>query len=142
MDKLYGFTEKDIAILRDIIQKVKSTSSTPRRNFYPNDYIEGVYYESFLVRTPENGIPALSVGDITGTGDEAPFDDVPGEAECDIYRVLKIDGVTQIEKTPKTVVVYNFSQLAIPGSDWVVVSKDPWGTYYATNAGLYFQECS
>lgn len=142
MEKLYGFTEKDIAILRDIIQKVKSNPSIARRAFYPDDAVEGFYYESYLARTPEGGIPALSVGDITGTGDDAPYDDIPGEAECDIYRLLKVDGVNELTKTLISVTVYNFSQLRVPGSDWVIVTKDPWGTYYATNAGLSFQECT
>lgn len=80
----------------------------------------------YIARVGAGGIPASS--DV-GTGSVAVGTDVPGSADCDIYRV-DYDGtfskVTDVRKT-----VYNVYPTAIAEHTWAIVARDKFGNWLA-----------
>lgn len=92
--------------------------------------------EIYVAYTPESGIPGLDVND-TGTA----LDDVPGMAECDIYKFKNYDpdGTgTELEENWYLVPagfkkrVFNVGTGTIDGGQWVPVAKEKFGQWLAT----------
>lgn len=89
----------------------------------------------YVALTPAGGIPALNKSGTTGTGTVDYNDDVPGEAECDIYRIDETPGTAGtalLEHIPGlTKTVYNIGDTAISGLEWVKVTRTESGAWVA-----------
>jgi len=85
----------------------------------------------YLAKTPDDGIPALSRGADTGTGDGDP--PVPGSAVCTIYKQIIPTNSQQVEMVPAgmTKLVYNLSLGSIRGQSWIEVKKTKYGLWFA-----------
>lgn len=97
--------------------------------------------EVYVARTPAGGIPALvgvRITATTGTSEaaekDAGQDDIPGVAECAIYKkVTSEDGRPRMEDMGITKEVYNLFD-RIPGNDWAVIARDKDGTWWVIAA--------
>lgn len=101
----------------------------------------------YIVRVPDDGIPALTVeGDEagtgtgtevgTGTGTDAAGD-LPGSAECDVYQILRGDTGRMSVSQAVPVTVYNISTTALNATDtpYALAVKDKAGTFVLVGAG-------
>lgn len=95
--------------------------------------------ETYVAFTPDDGIPALDAGDLAGTSNADLLDDVPGCADCRVFRVIgdcATDDATMYPVDPDHLLtVYNCSTTSIPGATWVVVTKDKSGYWWALAGG-------
>lgn len=137
----YWLNEGDKALLDEIVQwylrRVPESQERGRRRLGDDGSGGSASDEVLLVRSPEGGIPALSTAGTTGTGSADATDDTPGSATCDVYRT--VSGRPRV--TGVRVLVYNYSQLAIPAGMWVKAAKDRWGTWLADTFWLETTEC-
>lgn len=81
-------------------------------NFEEQEYLTP---ETYLARTPTSGIPAMS--GIT-----------PGSAVCNVYRLLPVVGTLQ-KIDGLTFPVYNFSDVTITGSVFVLITREKFGVW-------------
>lgn len=117
-------SESDVRVLRKVVRQVLSESrgESPRTQHNSNQASD-----VYIAKVPAAGIPALTIG--------SP--DVPGEAECDIYRVsvtgtagdAEMEQITGLTKT-----VYNLSTTRID-SRYCIVSKTKRGPWIAQDVG-------
>lgn len=128
--KLNTLTDDDVRNLREMYrwwQQSRAGTYTERRPHVPEEL--GSTPDVYIARTPSGGIPALTLAPGTGsTG--ADIEDEPGQAECDIYRVITSGAdeiLVPVESLFKT--VYNLSTTAVSGQTWVKVIKDKFGTW-------------
>lgn len=139
MADLYGLTEADIAKINELISvqlhRYRNTTNRPEVNSPDRDEI--LAPEVYLAKTPVDGVPALDEGPDTGTSTAASLDDIPGVADCQIYRC--IDG--QILSCGFTKEVVNIHAIDLPPNKLVLVARDKWGTWYFTAPVLVFAEC-
>ena len=114
MSKQYNLTNEDLEFvnqLRRDLNKVMRGSPLAAGE-------EHVYQAShtYVARTPEGGIPALT------ENTEVLTDDAPGYADCTIWRISwdseELEPYTGLEKT-----VYNVSTTDVPENTWIVITK-------------------
>ncbi len=88
--------------------------------------------EVYVALTPLAGIPALQRQTTTGTGTGSHsggiWDDVPGSADCEIYRVLP---GPILRYTGQVKTVYNLSTASVDGSAFALVVRDKYGQWFA-----------
>lgn len=129
----YLLTEKDRELIRGLIaEERRRYGGTAQRPH--NDGEDWQTPEVYVANTPEGGIPALS--DL-GTGSGAGPGDVPGYADCDIYKI-KLDGdgePTTVKAGSLSKRVYNFSASGITGDSWVLTIRDKFGKWIAVVGG-------
>jgi hypothetical protein len=76
----------------------------------------------YIVRTPSGGIPKATVG----TQRE------PGSAVCILHRRLRdSSNVDRIDTVNRDQLVYNFTDVDIPGLSYVLAYRDAWGDLWA-----------
>lgn len=122
----YVLSEKDKNILEDLhrkfngMQKDVHARPVPDNRPFPNT-------DCYVAYTPVGGIPALS-STTTGTAD-----DVPGCAECQIYKFRDpldttpdLDMIVGLNKN-----VFNLSGVAIAGNKWILVIREKSGAWVA-----------
>lgn len=135
MDKLYGFSEHDIQLLKGIIQKVKSYPATPPKRYYSNDEEGVIYPETYIALTPSSGISALTYEDVSGTGNDGSV--YPGYAECSIYMIDSPYGTpVLIPLFDRTKTVYNISTCPIPGNTYVPIIKEKYFNFLVINTDV------
>ncbi len=139
MADILALTPKDIRLLNNIIERERNRAVNTRGRGYLEDEARGQSPEIYIARVPTGGIPALSEGPGTGSGSgTGPLeiaDDIPGEAECNIYRLLTNDaGVPRLEGIDGlTRIVYNLCTVDIDEYQWVLVVKDKFGSWFVIN---------
>lgn len=117
---------------RVVEQMRRSLRTVPGRDVEPFD-LDGAP-ETYLALTPDAGIAALDPGaSETGTGTStASYDDAPGHAECRVFRVTGYGTSAVLQPVSGlTKVVYNVSEDDIPGSTWILVTRDKFGQWFA-----------
>lgn len=124
-DDRYEITGKDRKMLVDLIQQVMDRRVNPY-NLPEHAEADIQAPEVYAALTPSAGIPALTGSIGTGTG--SGYGDMPGSATCWLFRVDNVTG----DMTPLhySRVIYNLYATAIPGSNWVTVKRDKWGTWW------------
>jgi len=131
--KLYALTEKERAEILALIEEDKRKVRRIR-SILPAD--DNSVPEVYIARTPVNGIPALVEAPGTGTGSE--LEDLPGFAECDIYRIVasedfgtgtSTDDYKLVPVPHLSRRVFNLSTGAVQGERWVPVVRDKWGSW-------------
>lgn len=126
---------------RDIIQRFldekrrSAVNTTQRGREGANEHEEWLVPEVYVARVPSGGIPAL-----VGSGDESVLigrdGDIPGYADCDIYRILQTGSRPKLRKVsfvPKK--VFNLSTDAINSIPWIITLRDKFGSWLAAGVG-------
>lgn len=131
----YILSDEAVVKINELISTHKLRYKVNGQRNDDSDY--GNSSDIYIALTPDAGIPALDKGTDLGTGSGTSGgvnDDIPGFAECDIYKLLYNTGTPYLEPIPfKTETIHNISTTAIPGKTWIVVVKDKFGTWLATN---------
>ena len=124
---MYFLTEADLQIIRRIVRQVMNESPrTSGRIGDPTiDHQEVAPPDVYIARAPEAGIAALR----PGVGSDPA---VPGVALCQIYK-LTYDGSEweTVAYNEYTKQVFNLSLDAIPGNQWMFVTRDNSGKWLA-----------
>lgn len=119
-------SDEDVRALRELARQVRSRPMTLNRP--PHTDPEEFTPEQYLARSPSTGIPALSAGPGTGTGD-----DLPGSAECSIYRPVgdPVDDVIPMGFSHR---VLNFARARVDPNIWIIIARDKPGYWYIIGA--------
>jgi hypothetical protein len=84
--------------------------------------------EVYVVLTPSGGIPALAEGADTGTA--AGAGDLPGFADCSIYKVVTTNPPQLSPVSGLSRRVYNLSFSNFPGNAWALAVRDKFGNWF------------
>jgi hypothetical protein len=124
-------TQDDAATLREMAELYRQGRlNVP--NLESETELVSVSTDVYVARTPATGIPKLQLGPgsakpETGTG--SGYGDMPGSAQCIIYRLT--DARPQkLQRVFYDVPVYNLSRIAVAGSSWALVARDKFGTWW------------
>lgn len=125
---------------RDLIQrfldeKRRSPINTPGRGREgETEHEEWLTPEVYVARVADDGIPAL-----IGSADESVIGndgDIPGYADCYIYRISVATGVPKLRKvSPAKKRVYNLFGSIIDSVPWIPVMRDKFGSWLAMGGG-------
>jgi len=152
-DNRYFLSENDKNLIQQLLAEAGKIRRNPGQRYGP-DYSEHQAPETYIVLTPVNGIPGLRrAGDVgtgesegdTGTAGDASAGDTVQFADCQVH-YIKQDG-DSTSYTIKAVTgmflrVFNLSTKKIPGSVWLTVQRDKFGSWLpSTNAGVTDVEC-
>lgn len=137
-DELYGLTKDDVAWLKEVRTRLGSLLQNN-----PSAKLSELLLdtdppapETYIALVGESGIPAAT-GDpyrLSGTGTDSTLDniegDIPGSAECDIYRIVR----GSLHPVFLRKVVYNLSSSAV-SQGWITVVRDKFGSWIAQVGG-------
>lgn len=123
MPEVNFLTDDDVAILRRLVRESRNTLVNGRTRGTALEQ-EQTTPEVYVIKTPVGGIPAI---ESLGTGDSGT--QVPGSAECDIYRLL--DTAPLLYNCGFTKTIYNLSRQDLPEEQWLLVVRDKFGSWYA-----------
>jgi hypothetical protein len=115
--------------LRDMYAQMKRMldQGPPRRP--PAEDDPALAPECHLVLTPSGGVADLDEGPDTGTAYGGG--DLPGYAECDVYRVVEGEGGPEMEAVEGlTLRVHNVATVPIPGGMWALAIRDKFGEWF------------
>lgn len=131
-DRLYGFSESDIAFLKRFIREQKDRpGNTTQRAALPE--IDSVYVEHnaspdlYVALTPSSGIPGGEFS-LSGTGSPHPPYFTEGR-ECQLYKIEDDGEVTRVGGLTR--LVYNIATDPVPGTTFVTVKKTKHGKWVA-----------
>lgn len=132
MTKLTVLSEKDLAILKEMVQDWER-NRRPLRSVF-RSLTEGDDQNSpdvYIAKPPVGGIPALE------GGDEPAEDDIPGKAECEIYQIIHNGDTSPTLKKLDIAdkLVYNVSKSDIPETKWTVISRTKTGKWVVPLGG-------
>lgn len=133
----YFLDERSRKALIDVV-----AAEVKRRMERPRDAgrVDPTSPETYVARTPPEGIPPVDYGVVTGTGSGTGTtgDDVPGFAQCLIYQLVDQGGtadgfflrVPQFYKK-----VFNVTDRYVPGGTWTLVTRDKYGRWHVAGPG-------
>lgn len=133
-------SDDDIRILREMVNahRNRGVTETVSRSIRPVPDPQSP--DVYIARAPEGGIPGIDEN-TTGTGSPGWMDDIPGSASCEIYKLSPANGIQTLKRLGWYKTVYNFGP-AITGSKLLIIVRDKFGTWVATNLlGLDYAEC-
>ena len=126
----FFLTEADHVILKELIADWRSRTKRGRNTAWPEPD-DSQAPEVYIALTPSGGIGALDQGS-TGTF----ADDLPGSAECEIYRIIDVSDVKTLAAIAGlTKIVYNIGTSAIAANSWISVARDKFGYWIAQAIG-------
>lgn len=136
MAEIYWLSANDRQSLKELLREHerRSRNTTGRIGAQDIEHQEYMTPEVYVARTPAGGIPALDEN-TTGTSTTALGDDVPGYAECDIYRIIDDETggdnpvLKPVEELSKR--VHNLSIFPIDEYQLIQVIRDKFGNWYA-----------
>jgi hypothetical protein len=151
---VYGLSEKDRSDIRELMRRVdmmqRNTQNRPNLIGGP-DAQEILAPEVYLALTPPQGIPAVGeeIGTATATSNEEDNGVPIWYGWCEVWRVLpSVAGSVGTSTGPTAqedrifpaftgipVKVYNYSDSALPGGEWVLVARDKFGSWFAVSSG-------
>lgn len=113
----YLLTERDRAIMREIVAEVRRTigNTTGRAGV---EWDEHQAPEVYVAKTPSGGIPALA-------------NDEPGSAACYVYRIIE----GSIGSIGARRIIYNLGSTAVSGDEWIPVIRDKFGAWLVAGGG-------
>jgi hypothetical protein len=140
MAKGYFLTEADRKALAELVlsQRGRVRSTTGRPNV-PEE--ESFAPETYIAKTPPEGIPAATEPVGTGSGEL-----LPGSAACNIYKVVYDEGTPTLQSIGIERTVLNLSVTSvetgtgeetgdIAGDIWIPVARDKFGDWLALGVG-------
>lgn len=136
MPHAFVLSENDATILKAVIDRERNLVQSTRNRAAVNPKNDPTV-ETYLARTPQNGLPAMSAGAMLGTSSAQSLDDVPGSANCSVFQT--VDGVPL--SAGFTVTVYNYSLSKVPPGLWMIIGRDKFGTWYPTHIFWEIGEC-
>jgi hypothetical protein len=119
---------------RDLLQSILDAERQRRRNISnrPNVVVDDPQApEVYIVRSPGGGIPGAEVSLITGTGEGAGLDLVPGAADCFVYARAIVDGQLVLVNQGFIINVLNLSRQVIDGGQYFAAERDKFGSWVA-----------
>lgn len=138
MKEIFGLTRAD----RDLLDELHRRFGTLRENApsarLPIDITDEPPQapEVYIALVPSGGIPACE--GTTGTGGPGYVaGDIPGHADCDIYRLVN----ETLYFTRKRQRVYNLAPTAI-SQQWAEVSREKYGIWVVSPKELDIKRCS
>jgi hypothetical protein len=138
MATLYTFSEAEISLLKEMANSYRGRRRNTSNRSDDDYWDESQNSFTYIALTPDEGIDALTQPG-TGTGTNFPDaeGDIPGSAECDIYRIYPPDTLgglyTLRAITYLTETVYNLSQSAVEGNRWVLITQDRFANWIITD---------
>lgn len=127
-------SDHDAQVLREMVAEFLRTTQAGARS-YPS-LVDDIHQapDVYLARTPAGGIPELTI--VGGSNV-----DLPGAAECDLYRVI-VSGHLRGNIVPlhSSVAVYNYG-LAVDGDVWALVKRDKFGTWWVESPPVETEGC-
>ncbi len=134
-DPLLFLTSQDVEEIRSMRRRIDELELR-RPNFKPDRDLPN--QETYVVRVPDGGIPALSTGSSpnsgTGTGASAFGADLPGQAQCEVYQLAQVDGIGTPVLMPtdgQLVTVNNLTRSPLSAGRWLAITRDKFGDWYA-----------
>lgn len=125
-DKLYGMTEQDHRIFRDMVAEHQRLRANGSQVGQGGGIDEGFQASDvYIARTPSGGIPGLE--EFPGT---AP--DEPGSALCQVYKLGQVQGVGDfklLKISGLTKRVFNLNTNTVAGSAWIPIWKTKGGVW-------------
>lgn len=144
-DKHYLLSQDDRDALDKLIAQGRISGPPQRSRGGRDDGWGGDGPQIYLCRVPHGGIAAVTDAVPTGTGSESAPGDVPGYADCYVYRTLRTDGEGGTPYAARVgnlrITVHNYTKYAIPGGMWVTAVRDGWGFWYVPAPGMDFGAC-
>lgn len=117
MPDFYLPTEHDKRLLQWVINEVrKRVTPLGVPQLYPRLMMTS---DCYIIKLPDSGIPALD-------------DDVPGSADCNIYKINDDDSSFILEDTEITIKVFNLYPFIIKGT-FARIVKDKYGRWIIDN---------
>ena len=149
-DKLYGLTDADLPILKemkeDYLRRKGSNPGGRGRGWF--DLEDPTAPECYVAWVGADGIPALNDQDTTGIGTEAgtgtgsaQMDDVVGSAVCEVYQMRIENGSRKLFAKGFTRRVHNLMTTAVPGSRWILIHRDKYGTWWVNPLPFDLEAC-
>lgn len=129
-EKLIVLGTDDVQALRELLARERSRTVNSRT---PNVPTPSIQAPEVYIGMSEYDIPALTLGEVAGTGTGAEADDTPGHgAVCNLYRLLgnDLDAMT-IESMGITKHVFNLSTTLIGKGTWFLAIRDKPGSWLA-----------
>lgn len=125
--KVYVLTERDRDALQEALaEERRRPVSVPNRPS-AEDWETETTPEVYVILTPADGIDAYAGGEVPS-------------AECQVYRLARIDGVDALESVPGlTRRVYNTSGVGVAGSARGLGARDKFGQWYVLGAPCVFR---
>lgn len=127
-------TNDDFALLREMLRAFRDGRLGGSRGDRSHLDIDYMAPEVYIAKVPDAGIPGLTPASETGT---ATDQDHPGYAECDIYRILEVNGSPSlVEVGGFNKRVYNLSEDTIDADvRWITVLRSKFGQWLAAVSG-------
>lgn len=144
MPEGYYLTEADRALFEEMAEdyRRRRSGNTGRAREGSIEYEESQASDVYIAYTGEDGVPALSRGVASGTGSGDEADDIPGEVDLKIYRIVEEEGVSVLRRVGTlTKRVFNLSDLPVGPRKWVVVVKTKNGRWVVPTPGWRFGVC-
>lgn len=128
-EKLIVLTQKDLALIQRFLETARRApvNTFGRGREGAIDHEELPAPEVYIARVPGTaGIPAL-------TESVSHLNDIPGLAECDVYRINVESGTPYLRRAGFTRPIYNISPTAILQEDvpWIPTKRDKFGSWLA-----------
>ncbi len=131
---IYGLSEQDIAVLKEIIGRVKGLQiNTPSRPQQERMFTEGADHQApevYIAKIPAEGIDGL-------TDNAEPADDNPGRTnDCQFYRIVEnLDGTPELREVEgMTRNVHNVGTGSVTGG-YAPVLRTKGGRWVIASAG-------
>ncbi len=137
-ETVFVLDEEDAKLLRELLRREKHR--TPKTLRAPSIELQDeTTTECYFIRSPVDGISALSTNvESTGTGTTTE-DDEPGTAECVIYRLVdEVSGYLIEDLQGATQRVFNLFGYPVPANSWVPVVRDKAGYWLVTSASQVY----
>lgn len=122
----YVLNESDAVIIRQLVDRERQRQQNLRIRPAGEDS-DGHASDVYIAHVPAGGIPAITSSGGAGTGSPALHGDVPGSAECAVYRRLP----GRMLPVGLNLTVYNYSSAATAGDRWIPVAKEKFGDWTA-----------
>lgn len=135
MPKMYYLSEEDATNLKWMYEKLKAFFENPP-SVTPPPEPDSQTPEVYVVLTPAGGIdpaiPNTRYGTGVGTGTPSePLYTETDSSECDVYQVIKQQGVDELVDVGFKETVYSLSSALVGGNSWVLAVRDKFGKFFA-----------
>lgn len=126
-ETIYFLKQDEVRLLQEVLDLGRQLRIGRANQFTPKEELSssGLY----VAHVPTDGISALDVGGLSGTGTGSVVtDDVASSVDCDLYQILDDGTLIPLEKAEA---VYNVSTSEVLGDTWVPIGQDKFGRWLA-----------